>query len=366
MRFFFQLIVILGVSYFIFQKYISPPIPNKSQESEISVQKSLSTQSSHKQSATDKEIIWNDEDLAIKNNLSQKYHIPANAIRLSDVQLVKDFPKFDFIKNSLYSVVLEKKSMPFKNAFRTLNQFAQHFFEFYRPIIGTKKKTPMEVVFFDTEKAFNAYKKKWGIPGWVAGFYSFDHRRLFVFNAVDIEKTQSSLDYAKVPMKYKEILVPTMAGQMDSVLSIIRHEGAHQLLTQYKVLHPKTNSWIHEGLATYSEKPQIGMAHRQYQTLLGIITPLNIKDLIKIRQFGSLNSMQAMQAYTTSWALIYFLMQPSRRSDFYQYLKQLRKTAFKADQYVGGNIEQLAQFMHMSVSELEKNFSQFIELTARK
>ena len=334
--------------------------PSSTQLNSSSNQKQNSSHTKNEKNA------WTQEDKTLRTQLAQKFSLPKKFVSYHDVLFYKEFPSFAFVKNSTYSIMTEKKSMPFKNAYTALNVFSKHFMQRFRPLIAKHTKKNLEVVFFDKKDTFEQFKAKIQAPKWAEGFYHFNHKRLYIYNSLDINKTSSVLPYVRVPFKYKEILVPTLSGQMDQVLTIMRHEGAHQLFDHFHILHPKFHSWLHEGFACYSEKPQIGMAHRQYQLLLGLLSPLSVKQLTSLQHFGQLNQMQALQCYASSWCLVYYLMQPSRKNLFFNYLVHLRKKSSQSNQFSGGNIGELSKFLKTTPDKLEQDFKNFASQMAIK
>jgi hypothetical protein len=299
---------------------------------------------------------WSEKDLKARKALSQESQIPESLITLEDISFKRDFPNFYLVKKKPYSILTEQKSFGFQNALQTLFNFENDFRRFFGGLIFRKSGKPLQVVFFDSQKTFNQFKNKIGAPSWSGGFYNFENHRLYLFNAMDISKTASPLSYAKIPLKYQELLIPTLSGQMDQTLSVMRHEASHQLFVEYGIIPEDAAAWLHEGLAVYSEKPQIGLPHRQYLTLLPFAPKIKIRELMQPFRFGGLDGEQAMAAYVMSWAAVSYLMRQERQPGFYKYLFQIRKNPALSQRP-----ESLAKALGKTPDQMESEFEAFLK-----
>lgn len=299
---------------------------------------------------------WSEPQLKIRRQLALQAQVPEKIITKSDVEFRNDFPDFQFVKTPVYSILTENKSFAFQNAFQTLTGFEKQFRQFFAPLVHFQKEKAMEVVFFDSRKTFDRFRSSIGVPSWVAGFYNPNQHRLFLFNAMDISKSIPTALHVRIPLRYQEILFPTLTGQMDEVLSVMRHEGAHQLFAHYQILPPDAASWIQEGLAVYCEKSQIGLSHRQYMTLLPYVSKVSISQLMGAPHFSGMDEKQAFTAYVMSWTLVYYLMQSSHQQGFYQFIRETQKNSSAST-----SLEVLAKKLNMSSAQLEKDFELFLK-----
>ncbi len=299
---------------------------------------------------------WSESDLKVRRQLANQAQVSEKLITLNDVKFKNDFPDFYFIKTPSYSILTENKSFAFQNAFQTLTGFEKQFKQFFSPLIRIPKQKTMEVVFFDSQKTFDRFRLSIGVPNWVAGFYNPDQHRLFLFNAMDISKTVPFASHVKIPFKYQEILLPTLTGQMDQVISVMRHEASHQLCAHYNILPPDAASWLHEGLAVYCEKTQIGFPHRQYMTLLPYVPKVSISELMGAPHFSGMDEKQVFVAYIMSWSLVYYLMQNQRQAGFYQFIREVNNNPS-----ISTNIQILAGKLNLNSGQLEKDFELFMK-----
>ena len=295
----------------------------------------------------------------LRKSLSAGTGIPSERISRRDLSFYSEFPGFDIIRTKDYLILTEKQSYAFKNALKTLDGLNRQFREYFQPFIRTGKKHLMQAVFLDSEQSFNTLKKSKNVPEWIGGFYHIDEERLYLFNPMDISKSKSSLAYNDVPYKYKSLIVETMSGQFAEVLKAMRHEGAHQLLIYNNILDPASRIWLHEGFASIIETPRIGMAHRQYSALLTLLPYLRVKSIMQFDTFHGLSNEAIIQAYTYSWCLVYYLIQPSRKLHFFRYLARIRKEAANGKVRPGGDIDQLAKALGISSDQLERDFERF-------
>lgn len=304
---------------------------------------------------------WDERTLQIRRKLAFEAQIPEKYITGNDVEFAQEFPSFQFVKTPIFTILAEKKSFAFQNAFQTLTQFEKQFQQFFLPLSASKKVSGLQVLFFDTEETFGKIRSKLKIPEWTAGFYSIIDDRLFLYNAMDVSKSKSAINYMRIPFRYQELILPTLTGQMDQVMTVMRHEATHQLLIHYNIVPMDAAAWLHEGLATFCEKPQIGLPHRQYMTLMRHIPIIPIHQLMQYKSFLNLGEDQALFAYTTSWAFIYYLMQPQRKNGFFKYLSEVsQNSAASSDTHL------LAQKLGLKPEELEKDFQDFTQQMRRQ
>ncbi|MBI1884409.1 MAG: DUF1570 domain-containing protein [Chlamydiae bacterium] len=304
---------------------------------------------------------WDEKTLQLRHGLAMEAQVAEKFISLEDVEFKQDFPSFTFVKTPVYSILTEKKSFAFQNALQTLLSFETQFRGTFSMLLSGQRGLGLQVVFFDSEKTFQEFRRKNRVPEWVCGFYNFKDHRLYLYNALDITKSTSPLAHVKIPFRYQEILLPTLTGQMDQTLSLMRHEATHQLSAQYNILPKNVASWLLEGWAVYCEKAQIGLPHRQYMLLLAYLPPMKVSELMSIRSFLGLNENQALDAYATSWCLIYYLMQSPRQTGFYQFLKQVQNHPEESTQ-----IAILARNLRTTPEQLEKDFQNFRRQMAKR
>ena len=304
---------------------------------------------------------WSEKDLKARKALAQESQVPESLITLEDISFKRDFPHFYLVKKKPYSILTEQKSFGFQNALQTLLDFENDFRRFFGGLIFLRMVKPLQVVFFDSQKTFDQFKNKIGAPSWSGGFYNFENHRLYLFNAMDITRTASPLAYARIPLKYQELLIPTLSGQMDQTLSVMRHEASHQLFVEYGIIPEAAAAWLHEGLAVYCEKSQIGLPHRQYLTLLPFAPKIKIRELMQPYRFGGLDGDQAMAAYVMSWAAVSFLMQQQRQPNFYKYLFQIRKNPALSQRP-----EALAKTLGKTPEQMESEFQAFLNSQSGK
>ncbi len=342
-RFLLLLIVVLGLAFLV-QQFRKQPAFTSTPAKTFDLGK------------TKTEEHWSESDLNIRRQLATQAQVSEKLITLNDVKFKNDFTDFLFIKTPSYSILTENKSFAFQNAFQTLTTFEKQFRQFFSPLIRIPKQKTMEVVFFDSQKTFDRFRSSIGVPAWVAGFYNPHQHRLFLFNAMDISKTVPFASHVKIPFRYQEILLPTLTGQMDQVISIMRHEASHQLCAHYNILPPEAASWLHEGLAVYCEKTQIGLPHRQYMTLLPYVPKVSISELMGAPHFSGMDEKQVFVAYIMSWSLVYYLMQNQRQAGFYQFIREMNKNPSAST-----NIQTLAKKLNTSSGQLEKDFELFMK-----
>ncbi len=307
--------------------------------------------------------------------------------------LSEEFPGFQCVENDAYTVIGDVAEEDLHHTLQVLADLQSQFRQHFAPVIGSDKPPHRtSVILFNTEAGYRAYARRVA-PALVnsGGFFASTHNRLAILNQTasasfahtrcQIERRQRRLNCWLSSDSEQRLQASTrlaewrseMAGEARAATDrLIRHEGAHQLFHAYGVESPLPvePTWLTEGLAQYCEPAPIGACHQPLLERLvharraGMLVPL--RTLLNHRDpagFFVLTGDQVEIAYAESWALTRFLMDESRRADFFEFIKHYQHVPPSA----GGNEEfqldvapQLAGYLRTDFKTLEAQWLTYV------
>ena len=284
-----------------------------------------------------------------------KGEIPQVSYR--DIRFRIEFPELNIYKRSPYTIVTDEKFFRVESTVRTLQRLHAEFLISFQSLVrSAAAQDNIQVLFYSNEEQFRAYQKRYAPRmDTSAGFYSPWTDRFIVFNQNNSQQVRDYQGYLDSQAdqykangqlyggahridKWKREAGKKMQNLAEhQTLQTVRHEGAHQLFFTYGIhsRHRIENEWLYEGLAVYCEGEQIG---EKQANRIGMVKALRHSDawipldeLINHRssrgffEFGSAERVDL--AYSEAWCLVFMLMQPSYRDNFYRYIRFLREEA---------------------------------------
>jgi hypothetical protein len=315
---------------------------------------------------------------------------PAPNITYRDVKYSMAFPDMNLYKRAPFTIVTDEEYFRVEHTVRLLQRLHQEFMEAFGPLVREKQdRDSIQILFFSDEANFREHQKQYA-PRMESsvGFYSPWTDRFVVFNHHNSEQMQDfGRRLAEQAERYKQKGAmyggnaridawQAQAGQRMSNLAeqqtreTIRHEGAHQLFFTYGVhsTYRMENEWLFEGLAVYCESDRLGRTspHRAgvIKQALDNNRLIPVEELVNHRSPDGLFSFGAQHevdlAYTQSWALVDYLMQPRQREKFFDYIRHVRDPGAFRDVLHASRYDLLCQFMGQSPEEFASGWKAHI------
>ena len=307
-----------------------------------------------------------------------------------DVTLAREFPRFEFHKRPPYTVLTDENYFRVRRSVQTLSRLHGEFTKVFGSLITQPERgQAIQLLFFKEEKQYSRYADRYA-PQLenTSGFYSPKIDRLTVYNQI----TSDQLRKAKRELIRKEKRLLKEAQNDEAVNQIklwrsdadrsiqryaedqiqytLRHEGAHQLFFTYGIhsTHHAENTWLIEGLSVYCEAGRIGDRIPERVALLKKY--VDSEQFIDIDRLVSSRSRRGLfvfgkdelvkLAYSESWVLVHFLMQPKYRNDFFAYITYIRDPAHVDDIALRPRLEIIASFIGLSDKQLAHQWSTYV------
>ena len=271
-----------------------------------------------------------------------------------DVRFRRSLPELHYFRSPPFTLLTDQSVFDSHDRVEELRRLHRELGEIFAPLVTASTiQDGIQIVVFDQEEAYGEYCAATA-PRLEnsAGFYSPSNGRLALFNQRSAGHVAEAREHLAreaeragrkaVSAGQKKMLlsqVRALRSQIDQMADraskeTLRHEGAHQYLHLSGVhsRHFAENAWLLEGLATWCETKPSGStsaALRQdlvrarekggwmdWDTLLSHRSPSGFF------VFGEEGRISA--AYSQSWMLVHWLMQPARRTEFFAYLRFLR------------------------------------------
>ena len=300
-----------------------------------------------------------------------------------DVRFYMEIPGKHFYKSPPYTILTEESFFAIEHIVKQQQELYAQFLEWFRPLITVSgRRDDVQLLIISNAGEYSEYRNRYaGELKGGSGFYNFGMDRMVVYHQRDADWVkEGQQQIAAVEKQYQGKLHTEQARQSfdqwksnargrllaqasEATQSVIRHEGAHQLLYALGVQNPMQNgrNWLTEGLATFCETGKAGQ-----------INPGRIEELkpalaggrlIPLNELTALPRCESLLAYAEAWSLTYMLMQPEYRSGFFAYLDEVRRhpAAFAVDP-----VQELCRFIPLSPAELELRWrARLAELVSR-
>ncbi|MFP6906757.1 MAG: DUF1570 domain-containing protein [Verrucomicrobiota bacterium] len=306
---------------------------------------------------------------------------PVN-ISYRDVRFRMEFPAMKFYCRPPFTIVTTENFFDVEKAIRNLERLHSDVLNSFGPLIEQPSRgKSIQIVFFSREKQFCAYRKKHAPNlGYSAGFYSPGLDRLVLFDQTSSSEMVVAKQHLagmrsaymrehtshsgragvyKWHQKLKQKL--TRLGREETE-RVFRHEGAHQLFYTYGIHseHHAENLWLLEGLATYCESSVPGT--NPYHAVHELKEAHRLNDLLSWPKLVNYRSTQGFarlvrndrvgMAYSQSWLLTHWLMQPGNRDGFFAYIRFVRDPVNARDLARMNHFDRLAAFVGMTPREI--------------
>jgi len=315
----------------------------------------------------------------------------APEITYSDILFKQEFAAMKLYKRMPYTFVTDDSYFQVEHAIRALGEMYAGFSKTFAPLIRKPlTKGGAQVLFFSREEQFKTYQDRYAPHlASAAGFYSPALDRLVIYNQL------SSTNFAVVRHEISSMSSGYRNGSASAsergairvweqdqgrvlsgiaeqqTMSVVRHEGAHQLFHACGVHSPyrTEGNWLLEGLACYCETAHIGdkdpwrtEALRNAAKTKKLI-PLD--KLVNSRSYnglaGAAGAEQVELAYNQSWALVHMLMQPEHREKFFGYIRHLREPTKLQEIASQPGLKVLCATMGVAQQELEKQYLAYLK-----
>jgi hypothetical protein len=308
----------------------------------------------------------------------------AQSVNISyrDVRFRMEFPSMNFYCRPPFTIVTTENYFDVEKAVRNLERLHCDVLNVFGPLIDQQARgKSIQIVFFSREKQFCAYRKKHAPNlGYSAGFYCPGLDRLVLFDqASSTEMVVAKQHLAGMRNAYmREHASHSGRGGIykwhqklnqkltrlgrEETERVFRHEGAHQLFYTYGIHseHHAENLWLLEGLATYCESSTPGIKPDYAVQELREAHRLN--DLLSWPKLVNYRSTQGFArlvrndrvgiAYSQSWLLTHWLMQPGQRDGFFAYIRFVRDPVNARDLARINHFDRLATFVGMPPGEI--------------
>lgn len=300
------------------------------------------------------------------------------AVSRRDVRFYMEFPDKQFYKSPPYTVITDESFFAVEHIVKQLQDlYGQITEQFSLLIASSERREDIQLLIFSKAGEYEAYRNRYapGLKG-SSGFYSHGNDRMTVYHQRDADWVKDGKkQIAAVEKQYEGKLRSDLAresfnqwkinakgdllGEANKVTqSVIRHEGAHQLLFTLGVQNSfqTGRNWVSEGLATYCETTKPGRLNiSRIEELKAAQTGGR---LIPLRTLMTASCNGNSLAYAEAWSLTHLLMQPEYRSGFFAYLDWLRKhpSAFVTDP-----VQELCQFIALRPDELTTRCTIYVD-----
>lgn len=312
------------------------------------------------------------------------------SITYRDVRFQMEFPEFSLERRPPYTILTDENYFRVQDSVRTLHRLHDEFMETFGGLIARPERGKgIQLLFFGNARQYRDYADRHApLLEHTSGFYSPQLDRLTVFNQVtsgQLNKARRTLreqaDLYREQANTRQDLDRIQIWENDSHRNIeyvaeletrrtLRHEGAHQLFFTYGVhsSHHAENTWLIEGLALYCESEVFGAITPEQSALLkrhleeGPWIPLAaIVESRSPRGFYVFGRSERVQlAYTASWAIVHYLMQPHRRQRFFDYIRYVRDPERLDTLAQHDRMDILAAFLGMSPASLEEDWTDYV------
>jgi len=237
-----------------------------------------------------------------------------------------------------------------------------------RGLPSREPDVPLVVVVFDSQQRYAAHvEKELGTSvGNMVAYYNLLTNRVSLY---DLTGTSRDPGSARWTMRDVNEALATPRGQ--AMVATIVHEATHQLMFNRGMQRrlADTPLWVHEGLATYFETPDLE-ARSGWRTI-GQINPLRLdafQSSLKSRGSGALaelltnddrfrDSTTATAAYGEAWALNFFLLKRHTKA----YVEYLKCLSAKSPLVEVSADERLADFQRFFGEDLESLDRELVE-----
>ena len=286
-----------------------------------------------------------------------RYTAPIPRITWRDVRFQMDFPAFQLLHHGPYTLLTDAPYFQVIETARVLDHLYQQYMAIFGPLVQPRRsQQSLQVLFFSNEDDFSkAIARSAPEMAGSAGFYSPLEDRMVVFNqyhsafarqmraeieaelAKLIENSRSAEERRSIESTRFRVEEQIRRRGKQETLATLRHEAAHHLSYTYGVhswFHAE-NGWLIEGLAVYFESDPPGETSFTHLNTLIQLRESNripsLAQLINIRKpsgfEAELPELKSYETYALSWVLFRYLMQESRRDDFFSYLRFIRDPA---------------------------------------
>lgn len=294
-----------------------------------------------------------------------------------DILFYMEFPGKQFYKSPPYTVMTDESFFAVEHIIKQLQDLYGQITEQFSSLIASSgRRDDVQLLISSSTREYEAYRNRYapGLKG-SSGFYSHGNDRMTVYHQRDadwvkngkkqiaaVEKQyegESRSDLARESFNQWKINAKgELLGEANKVTqTVIRHEGAHQLLFTLGVQNSfqTGRDWVTEGLATYCET-----------TKPGRLNASRIEELKTARAGGLLIPLRTLMtascngnslAYAEAWSLTHMLMQPEYRSGFFSYLEWIRNNPVTP---VSNSIQELCRFVSLDPDEFESRWMVYI------
>jgi hypothetical protein len=296
-------------------------------------------------------------------------------ITARDVRFKMEFPAMNLFRTPPYTVVTDESFFKVQDTVKGLHRLHGQIAKMFSPVIrDSARRDGIQVLFFSKEEEYREYRGRFpDVPDTATGFYSLTDDRLIVYNIADasaLHAAQTELDQ-RVSQYRRQATTPEAQASLRQweranrvslgeraaayTTSLLRHEGAHQILYDLGILKPDAPLWLVEGLACYCETDPPG-----------VLDEFGVAELDAARKGGRLDSLTALVngkdsigplAYSESRSLVCYLMRSTNRARFFEYLRHLAESS-------GGPpaspretpCDTLCRFLGMTPEDLHRNW----------
>lgn len=298
----------------------------------------------------------------------------ASEISRRDIRFHMEFPDKQFYKSSPYTIISEESFFAVEHIIKMLQELYAGISDQFGSLISSSvRRDDIQLLVFSDAQEYESFRRRYAteLQG-SSGFYSHGMDRMVVYHQRDSDWVKDGeKQIAEVSKKYENQKLSGQARQslerwkssargqlLDDANkmtdSVIRHEGAHQLLFTLGIQNQQQNgrSWLTEGLATYCETTKPGRLNGSRIDELS--TALSGGKLISLRTLMTMSFNGNSLAYAEAWSLTYMLMQPEYRSGFFAWIDWLRqnpRTSARDPE------EELCRFLSIPIAELESRWN---------
>lgn len=256
----------------------------------------------------------------------------------------------------------------------TLYERLYRTFENYwkrRGVQLTDPQTPLVALVFRDKPSYQAYAAvELGENTDVVGYYSLRTNRIATFDLTGVDNARPLGDRPGRAALVNAIL--SQPNAMSTVATVI-HEATHQLAYNrgLQVRYADNPLWLSEGLAMFFETPdirnpkgwrRIGTINQnrlvQFKQYLNSRPADSLRTLIK-DDSRMRESETAMEAYSESWALVYFLIR-KHPQQFGDYLRKLSDKVPLLYDTPNQRLETFQEYFGWDLKQLDNEFIRYI------
>jgi hypothetical protein len=288
--------------------------------------------------------------LEVTGDMAARYYAPDITYR--DVAFRSEFPTFRLEVRPPFAILTDASTTDVDTIVDLMQQTHTQFLDTFRPLFTQAyRKELIHLLYFAEPEDYLAYQQEHAREmKHTSGFYSPTVNRLVLYR-----QHLGALASAH----------ESFAG--DQTLCTFRHEAVHQFMFAHGVhsAHRIENEWLIEGLASYCESATFGAVEPSQMGLLQVAAENDrlypLRELVNHRSdTGLLGYKAAELAYSESWSLVHFLMQPENRYAFFQYVQYVRDPAHFREVNRRERFDLLAEFFEITPLELTRRWQRHL------